>query len=121
MAYHWCHGPKCHKNHTQDRIRGVKGNKVLRTRKITENNWNKNNCWSHFCSQGCWTDFMHEHWNEFIALHPRTEPLETPIEVKQVKREGYEYRYGDNGQYERVPTTYISKEIVDKPTDDVVG
>ena len=24
---------------------------------------------------------MHEHWNEFIALHPRTECLETPIDV----------------------------------------
>ena len=23
--YNWCHGPKCHKHHTQDRIRGVKG------------------------------------------------------------------------------------------------
>jgi hypothetical protein len=60
---------------------------------------------------------MYKHWNEFIALHPRTEPLETPIEVKQNKREGYEYRYGDNGQYERVPTTYISKEIVDRTTE----
>ena len=32
--YNWCHGPKCHTKHTQDRIRGVKGSKVLRTRKI---------------------------------------------------------------------------------------
>ena len=80
--YNWCHGPKCHKSHTQDRIRGVKGSKVLRTRRIPQNQWNANNCWSHFCSQGCWTDFMHEHWNEFIALHPRTEPLETPIKVQ---------------------------------------
>ena len=30
----WCHGPSCHKSHTQDRIRGVKGSKVLRTKKI---------------------------------------------------------------------------------------
>ena len=36
--YNWCHGPKCHKNKTQDRIRGVKGSKVLRTKKIAENN-----------------------------------------------------------------------------------
>ena len=121
MAYNWCHGPKCHTNHTQDRIRGVKGNKVLRTRKITENNWNKDNVWSVFCSQGCYTDFFNKYWQQVIAIAPRTEPLETPIEVKQVERQGYQYRYGDNGQYERVPTTYISKEIVDKPTDDVVG
>ena len=32
--YNWCHGPKCHEHRTQDRIRGVKGNKVLRTRKM---------------------------------------------------------------------------------------
>ena len=79
--YNWCHGPECHKGKTQDRIRGIKGHKVLRTRKITHNNWNRNNVWSHFCSQGCWTDFMHAHWDEFIRLHPRAECLETPIEV----------------------------------------
>ena len=81
MDYNWCQGPKCHKSPTQDRIRGVKGSKVLRTRKIAENNWNRNNVWSHFCSQGCWNDFMHEHWEEFMALHPRTEAHETPIDV----------------------------------------
>ena len=25
---------------------------------------------------------MYAHWNEFIRLHPRTEALETPIEVE---------------------------------------
>ena len=78
--YNWCHGPKCHTRHTVDRIRGVKGSKVLRTRKITQNTWNKNSVWSHFCSQGCYTDFMHKHWEEQIRLHPRPEALETPIE-----------------------------------------
>ena len=95
MNYNWCHGPKCHKHKTQDRIRGVKGSKVLRTRKIKQTTWNERNCWSHFCSQGCWTDFMHEHWNEFIRLHPRTEALETPIEVDVVTRtlwNGQEYK-----------------------------
>ena len=119
--YNWCHGPNCHTNSTVDRIRGSKGNKVLRTRKIKETEWNRDSVWSVFCSQGCYTDFFYKYFREVIAIAPRTEPLETPIEVKQVKREGYQYRYGDNGQYERVPTTYISKEIVDKPTDDVVG
>ena len=79
--YNWCHGPHCHKHRTQDRIRGVKGSKVLRTRKIAQNNWNTNSMWSHFCSQGCWNDFAFAHWEEFINLHPRLEPLETPIDV----------------------------------------
>ena len=82
--YKWCHGPKCHTYSTQDRIRGVKGSKVLRTRKIKETNWNANTVWSHFCSQGCYTDFMHTYWEEQTRQHPRREPLETPIEVEKV-------------------------------------
>ena len=95
MDYQWCHGPKCHKHKTQDRIRGVKGSKVLRTRKIPQNNWNQRTVWSHFCSQGCYTDFMNEHWEEQIRLHPRTEPLETPIQdpvkTKHTSSHGYSW------------------------------
>ena len=36
----WCHGPSCHKSHTQDRIRGVKGSKVLRTKKVQQTTYN---------------------------------------------------------------------------------
>jgi len=89
MEYRWCHGPKCHTWHTQDRIRGVKGSKVLRTKKIPQNQWNSNNQWSHFCSQGCWNDFAFAHWEEFIRLHPRPEPLETPIEIEVVQRQDW--------------------------------
>ena len=116
MTYHWCHGPECHTKHTQDRIRGNKGNKVLRTRKITENNWNRDNVWSVFCSQGCYTDFFYKYWQQVIAIAPRTEPLETPIEVKQVERQGRDYVY-NNGQYEVRPRTYYTKQIVDRPTE----
>ena len=94
MDYRWCHGPSCHKSHTQDRIRGVKGSKVLRTRKIPQTQWNSTTQWSHFCSQGCWNDFAFTHWNEFINLHPRTEALETPIEVTTETRT-YDYGYGE--------------------------
>ena len=55
---------------------------VLRTRKIPQTQWNSDTQWSHFCSQGCWNDFAFTHWNEFINLHPRLEPLETPIDVE---------------------------------------
>ena len=81
MDYIWCHGPKCHKSHTQDRIRGVKGSKVLRTRKIAQNKWNENSVWSVFCSQGCYSEFFYKHWLEVIAIAPRLEALETQIEI----------------------------------------
>ena len=77
--YNWCHGPSCHEKSTLDRIRGSKGNKVLRTKRIAQTTWNQNNVWSHFCSQGCWNDFMYKHWISAIALEPRREPLATPI------------------------------------------
>ena len=105
--YVWCHGPKCHENRTQDRIRGVKGNKVLRTRKIRQDSWNANTYFSHFCSQGCYTDFLYAHWEQFIRVHPRTEPLETPIEVEKVKHEGYDSRWG------RIPDRTETKITVD--------
>ena len=76
--FNWCHGPQCHEKHTVDRVRGVKGSKVLRTRKVKHHH---NNQFSHFCSQGCWNDFAFTHWEEFIRLHPRLEALETPIDV----------------------------------------
>ena len=63
--------------------------------------------WSPFCSQGCWNDFMYKHWEEFINLHPRTEALETPIEVQKIKHEGYDSRWG------RVPERTETKIVVD--------
>jgi hypothetical protein len=77
----WCHGPSCHKSHTQDRIRGVKGSKVLRTKKIKQFNTEHINFYNYFCSQGCYNDFAHKYVREVIAIAPRTEALETPIEV----------------------------------------
>ena len=84
--FNWCHGPQCHTKHTVDRVRGVKGSKVLRTRKIKINQWNRNTPWSLYCSQGCYNDFFHEHVNEIIAIAPRTECLETPINDPQKTR-----------------------------------
>jgi YHS domain-containing protein len=80
----WCHGPSCHKSHTQDRIRGVKGSKVLRTKKVQQHNtsswYSANNFYNYFCSQGCYNDFANTHAQQIIAIAPRTEALETPIE-----------------------------------------
>ena len=94
--YNWCHGPSCHTKETQDRIRGSKGNKVLRTRKITENQWNKNSVWSVFCSQGCYTYFFYKHWQEVIAIAPRREALETPITDPKKTKHTQEYSYGNH-------------------------
>ena len=86
MSEHvWCHGPNCHTNHTQDRIRGVKGSKVLRTRKVAQTEWNRDRFYSKFCSNRCYNDFANKYVHQVIAIAPRTEPLETPVDVVKEK------------------------------------
>jgi len=90
--YNWCHGPTCHTNDTQDRLRGVKGSKVLRTRKVPQTQWNsgeRRNFYSYFCSQGCYNAFANKHINEIVAIAPRTEALETPVNVDKVQDTTY--------------------------------
>ena len=77
--FNWCHGPSCHKQHTQDRIRGVKGSKVLRTRKVKY--WSGSGFYNYFCSNSCYNEFANKHVEQIITIAPRTEALETPINV----------------------------------------
>ena len=48
--------------------------------------------YSYFCSQGCYNDFANKYVQQVIAIAPRTEALETPIEVtkEQVRHMGGE-------------------------------
>ena len=97
-SHFWCHGPSCHTYSTQDRVRGSKGFKVLRTKKIkqdTDRPWySPDSIYNYFCSQNCITDFWNANAQRVIALAPRTEPLETPIDIREETRQdwnGYDY------------------------------
>ena len=96
MSSHvWCHGTNCHKSRTQDRVRGSKGSKVLRTRKVKQDQWNKNSFFKYFCSNGCYNDFANANIERIVALAPRTEALETPIDVVVETRQdwnGHDYK-----------------------------
>ena len=97
--YNWCHGPNFHKRHTTTRVRGVKGNKVLRTVKIKSNRWTEGTQWEYFCDQTCLMNFIRKHFLEFVRLHPRTEALETPITVE---KKNYDHHYYGNKQYTKI-------------------
>ena len=107
--FNWCHGPSCHTNGTQDRVRGSKGNKVLRTRKIALNSWNKNSMWRFFCSQGCMLNFINKHIDRILAIEPRREALETPIKDPEKETHTSDYGYGSHSW----TTTKIEKKAVD--------
>jgi len=103
--FNWCHGPECHKKHTVDRIRGVKGSKVLRTRKIKLHSGRDNlNWYQFFCSQNCYDNFANKYIEQVIAIAPRTECLETPILNPERKTHTYTYGMNDQYSYDRTET-----------------
>ena len=111
--YNWCHGPDCHTQQTQSRVRGSGDNKVLRTIKIklgTE--YIRQSIFAYFCNQRCLMDFMNEHRDRIVALAPRREPLETPIKVVKNKYESYRYNHSTS---QRVP--YMSTRTTIKSVD----
>ena len=91
MSYVWCHGPLCHTYSTQDRVRGSKGSKVLRTRKVKQHRGYQlgTSFYNWFCSQSCERDFCNKYTQQIIAIAPRTEALETPIDVVVETRTDY--------------------------------
>ena len=91
-SHYWCHGPNCHTYSTQDRVRGPKGSKVLRTRKIKQYDNGYSHLYKYFCSNSCYNEFANAHAQQIIRIAPRTEPLETRIE--DPKKETHESRYG---------------------------
>ena len=90
--YNLCHGPECHTYTTSSRVRGSKGNKVLRTIKIKETKWNEENIYRYFCNQNCLHGFLTHHLQSIIAIAPRREPLETKIKDPERTEHTYGYR-----------------------------
>ena len=105
--FNWCHGPECHEKKTQDRVRGTKGNKVLRTRKVSINpnaSWyDANSSSNYFCSMQCERDFWDKYGNQIRQIAPRTEALETPIHDPKKTTYTYNHGWGDR--------TYTTTEI----------
>ena len=121
MTYNWCHGPECHTNHTQSRVRGSGENKVLRTIKIKEGGsyrgYERYRMFNYFCGNNCLFDFIRLHLTSIIAIAPRREALETPVKVVKEKYESHRYQLqGDdaNGPT-RVP--YMATRTTIKSVD----
>jgi hypothetical protein len=114
--HYWCHGPSCHTYVTTDRVRGSKGSKVLRTRKVKQNHWNQNSFYKFFCSNGCYNDFANKNAQRIIALDPRTEPLETRIEDPKKTKYTGSYVYADGTRH-----TWTETEIKKIDSESNVG
>ena len=106
--YNWCHGPECHTQETQSRVRGSGDNKVLRTIKIKWGRYNYSgdeqpNIWDYFCNTRCLHDYLNKHATAIKNIAPRREALETPIKIEKEKYDSWKYDYNDSeGRPQRV-------------------
>ena len=98
MTKHLCQGPRCHTYDTQSRIRGPKGNKVLRTRTARYSFENDNHSWInnweyYFCDERCLNAWLKDHLSQLINyVGLKTNPQETPIALETETRQDWSGR-----------------------------
>ncbi len=124
--YNWCHGPSCHTNHTQSRVRGSGDNKVLRTIKIKQGRYNyfdrddnRVSIWDYFCNQACLMDYFRTHLQEIVKIAPRSKALETPIKVVKEKYESTRWDWNNGNRPQQVP--YMATRTTIKSVDNDNG
>ena len=109
MSKHLCQGPKCHTYDTQSRIRGTKGNKVLRTRNArydTDINPEWGYKWDrYFCDERCMNDWLDVHMTQLISfVGLKTKPQESPVDIIKETKEGW------NGTYVTTTIKLLSEQ-----------
>jgi N-formylglutamate amidohydrolase len=95
MTKHLCQGPKCHTYDTQSRIRGTKGNKVLRTR-FARFNLDVNREWIDkweyfFCDERCMNNWLDVHMTQLISfVGLKTKPQESPVDIVETVHQNWQ-------------------------------
>ena len=96
MTLKYCQGPKCHTYHTQDRLKGQKGNKTYQTRRRSSMYYGNGN----FCDLRCQNDWINDNIEHALNHFGRT------TEVKHLTEENAWYKsYDWNSDYNN--RTYV--------------
>ena len=88
-----CQGTKCHTYHTQDRLKGTKGNKTYQTRRRSSFYYGNEN----FCSMNCQSDWFNDFGDRAIDHFGRLEePKHLTEDNAWVKDYDYNWRNETN-------------------------
>ena len=88
-----CQGTKCHTYHTQDRLKGTKGNKTYQTRRRSSMYYGSGN----FCSMNCYNDWAETFIDRAIDHFGRlTEPKHLTEDNAWIKDYNWNYNNGEN-------------------------
>ena len=89
----YCQGPKCHRYHTKDRIRGSKGDKHYETRKRSTMYYLGGNACSTICQADWFNKFGDQAVNHFGRIH---EPKRQDASGAWYKDYTYNYDHTNN-------------------------
>ena len=88
----FCQGPKCHTYHTQDRLKGPKGNKTYQTRRRSYLHFGE------FCDNRCYNDWFNKYGTQAVNHFGRlTEAKHLTEHNAWVK--DYDYNYRDDNPH----------------------
>ena len=96
----FCQGPDCHTYHTQDRLKGPKGNKTYQTRRRSNLYYGNNN----FCDQRCMYDWFEKYGTRAIDHFGRT------TEVKHLtEQNAWHKQYDWDSNYQNRFYVYVNQ------------
>jgi len=91
-----CQGTKCHTYETHSRVRGQKGNKVLRTRNARYDMETDHRDWCleweyYFCDERCMNDWLDKHLTQVMTvIGIKTKAQETPVKIVETVHQDWQ-------------------------------
>ena len=99
----FCQGPECHTYHTQDRLKGTKGNKTFQTRRRSYLHYGE------FCDTRCYNDWFLKYGTKAVDHFGRLN------EVKHLTEENAWHKSWDwDSSYDN--RTYVFRNAITKET-----
>ena len=111
----YCQGPDCHTYHTQDRLKGPKGNKTYQTRRRSHFYYGGGN----FCSLNCQNDWFDDFGNKAIDHFGRlTEPKKLTEDNAWRKSLDWDNDYENRTYVFRNSITHETRPLTKEQFDD---
>jgi hypothetical protein len=100
----YCQGPDCHTYHTQDRLKGPKGNKTYQTRRRSHFYYGRGN----FCDQKCLYDWVAQYIEQGLDRFGRT------TQAKHLTKENAWRKDYDYNGYRNLPDVHYFINTITK-------
>ena len=111
----YCQGTYCHQYHSQDRLKGQKGNKTNQTRRRSNFYYGNDN----FCSMQCQDDWFRKFGNRAIDHFGRlTEPKKLTEQNAWYKDYSWDSSYNDRSYVYRNRLTNEQRPLTEEQFDD---